>query len=164
MFSAILLMQKEKKYMIQGILFLVFFMGIYFLLDYLNGGYQEMAANFGWYLVVVNIFLNILMSAVSAFMMNLSTGLVKLTGKEGKGTFLSSIAIFFGMMTYGCTPCVIAFFATIGLTLSIAVLPLAGLPYKLISLVILGLGYLWLVYEINHVKCKVNIPNEKEAE
>lgn len=164
MFSTILSMQKEKKYIIQGSIFLVFFLGIYFLLDHLNGGYTQMADEFGVYLVVVNIFLNILMSVVSAFMMNLSTGLVKLTGKEGKGTFLSSVAVFFGMMTYGCTPCVIAFFATIGLTISIAVLPLAGLPYKLISLLILGIGFIWLKYEINHVKCKVNIPTEKEVE
>ncbi len=164
MFKTILEMQKEKKYIIQGSIFLLMFLGIYFLLDHLNGGYILMVENYGIYLVVVNILLNIVMSFVSAFMMNLSTGLVKLTGKEGKGTFLSSIAIFFGMLTYGCTPCVIAFFATIGLTFSIAVLPLAGLPYKFISLFILGIGYLWLKYEINHVKCKVQVSNDEIAE
>lgn len=160
MFQSILQMQKTKRYIIQGIIFLAFFLVLYFLLDSLNGGYANMAEEYGVYLVVINITLNILMSAMSAFMMNLSTGLVKMTGKEGKGTFLSSIAVLFGMLTYGCTPCVIAFFATIGITFSIAVLPLAGLPYKFVSVALLIIGYFWLVYEINHVKCKV--PTKEE--
>lgn len=163
MFNTILAMQKERKYIIQGSIFFILFLGLYSLLDYLNGGYQEMAENYGWYLVVMNIFLNFLMSSISAFMMNVSTGLLKLTGKEGKGTFLSSVSVFFGMLTYGCTPCVISFFATIGITFSVAVLPLAGFPYKLISLALLGLGFIWLRYETNHVKCKVNLPETKET-
>ncbi len=163
MFSSVMAMQKQKKFIIQGLIFLTFFLVIYFMLDQLNGGYALMAENYGIYLVVLNIFINILMSLASAFMMNLSTSLVKLTGKEGKGTFLSGIAVFFGMLTYGCTPCVIAFFATIGITLSIAVLPLAGLPYKLISVLLIGLGFIWLRYEINHVKCKIPAKDENEA-
>ncbi|MBU0996600.1 MAG: hypothetical protein KKE16_00980 [Firmicutes bacterium] len=163
MFNTVIEMQKQKKYIIQGSIFLGFFLVIYFLLDRLNGGYALMVENYGVYLVIINILINIFMSFASAFMMNLSTALVKLTGKEGKGTFLSSIAVFFGMLTYGCTPCVIAFFATIGITLSIAVLPLAGLPYKLISVLIIVLGFIWLRYEINHVKCKIPTKDENEA-
>lgn len=163
MFNTVIEMQKQKKYIIQGSIFLGFFLVIYFLLDRLNGGYALMVENYGVYLVIINILINIFMSFASAFMMNLSTALVKLTGKEGKGTFLSSIAVFFGMLTYGCTPCVIAFFATIGITLSIAVLPLAGLPYKLISVFIIVLGFIWLRYEINHVKCKIPTKDENEA-
>lgn len=162
MFKTAMAMQTQKKYIIQGAIFVTFFLIIYFLLDYLNGGYSLMTENFGMYLVVINIVINIAMSLMSAFMMNLSTALVKLTGKEGKGTFLGSFAVFFGMLTYGCTPCVIAFFATVGITLSIAVLPLAGLPYKLISVAIIILGFIWLRYEINHVKCKV--PNIQDEE
>jgi len=159
MFKTILEMQKEKKYIIQGTIFLILFLILYFLLDHLNGGYSLMIDEYGVYLVIINVFLNLLMSLISALMMNLSTGLLKLTGKEGKGTFFSSISVLFGMLTYGCTPCVITFFATIGVTLSIAVLPLAGLPYKFISLAILFIGFFLLKYEINHVKCK--IPNSK---
>lgn len=164
MYSEILAMQKQKRYLIQGAIFFAFFMVIYFLLDGLNGGYTSMAEEYGVLLVVVNIVLNLAMSLMSAFMMNLSTGLMKLTGKEGKGTFLSSVAILFGMLTYGCTPCVIAFFATIGLTISIAVLPLAGLPYKFISVLLIVIGFFWLKYEINHVKCKIPSKDTKETE
>lgn len=155
MFKTILAMQKQKKYIIQGIIVFVVFMVLYITLDSLNIGYQAMIDEYGLYLVIINMVLNIVMASISAFMWNVSTGLVKLTGKEGKGSFVSGIAYLFGLLTYGCTPCVIALFATIGLTFSVAVLPLAGLPYKFIALLILGLGLLWLIYESNHVKCKV---------
>ena len=114
-----------------------------------------MLEEYGVLLVISNILLNITMAFISAFMWNVSTGLVKLTGKEGKGSFVSSFAVIFGMLTYGCTPCVIAFFSTIGITFAVAVLPLAGLPYKLLALVLLIIGFFWLKYEANHVKCKV---------
>lgn len=155
MFKTILSMQKEKRYIIQGAIVFVLFSVMYFLLDSLNLSYSEMIAKYGLYLVIANVFLNLFMAALSAFMWNISTGLVKLTGKEGKGSFFSGIAYIFGLLTYGCTPCVIAFFSTIGLTFSVAVLPLAGLPYKFISLALLLVGLIWLVYETNHVKCKV---------
>jgi len=155
MFKTILAMQKEKKYIIQGVIVFILFMVLYFTLDSLNIGYRNMIDDFGVYLVVVNVVLNIIMSLTSAFMWNVSTGLVKLTGKEGKGSFFSGIAYVFGLLTYGCTPCVIALFSTIGLTFSVAILPLAGLPYKFIALALLALGLLWLIYETNHVKCKI---------
>lgn len=155
MFQTILLMQKEKKYIIQGMIVLVLFLGIYTLLDYLNIGYKAMLDEYGLLLVVGNILLNIIMAFITAFMWNISTAMVKLTGKEGKGTFVSSFAVLFGMLTYGCTPCVIAFFSTIGITFAVAALPLAGLPYKLIALVLLIVGFFWLKYESNHVKCKM---------
>ncbi|MDY0317298.1 MAG: hypothetical protein RBQ64_01815 [Candidatus Izemoplasmatales bacterium] len=155
MFAIILSMQKEKKYIIQGLIVFIVFMVLYTLLDFLNIGYDGMLEEYGILLVIGNILLNITMAFVSAFMWNVSTGLVKLTGKEGKGSFVSSFAVIFGMLTYGCTPCVIALFSTIGITFAVAVLPLAGLPYKLLALVLLIIGFFWLKYEANHVKCKV---------
>jgi hypothetical protein len=155
MFKTILMMQKEKKYVIQGSVFFVLFLGLYILIDQLNIGYTQMVLDYGIYLVIGNVLLNIFMAGISAFMWNISTGLVKLTGREGKGSFMSGFAVLFGMLTYGCTPCVIAFFSTIGITFAVATLPLAGLPYKLIGLLLLILGFLWLRYEANHVKCKI---------
>ena len=155
MFQTILSMQKEKKYIIQGIIVFVLFLGLYTLLDYLNIGYGPMLEEYGIVLVGANILLNLIMAFTSAFMWNISTALVKLTGKEGKGSFMSGFAVIFGMLTYGCTPCVIAFFSTIGITFAVAALPLAGFPYKLLALLLLVLGFLWLMYETNHVKCKI---------
>jgi fatty acid desaturase len=148
-------MQKERKYIIQGSVFFVLFLGLYILVDQLNIGYTQMIIDYGIYLVIGNVLLNIVMAGISALMWNVSTGLVKLTGREGKGSFMSGFAVLFGMLTYGCTPCVIAFFSTIGITFAVATLPLAGLPYKLIGLLLLLLGFFWLRYEANHVKCKI---------
>ena len=155
MFKTILLMQTQKRFIIQGIITFIIFLVLYFVLDYLNISYTDMINDYGLFLVIINIFLNIFMSALSAFMWNISTGLVKLTGREGKGSFASGLAYLLGLLTYGCTSCVIAFFSIIGITFSVAVLPLAGLPYKLLALVLLGIGLAWLIYETNHVKCKV---------
>ena len=163
MFSMILQAQKEKKYIIQGSILFGLFLVLYFVLDYLNLSYTEMISNYGAYLVVVNILLNIVMAFISAFMWNISTAMVRLNGKEGKSSLVPGLAYLFGMLTYGCTPCVIAFFSVIGLTFSVAVLPLAGLPYKLIALALLIIGFFWLKYEANHVRCKVKInPNDDE--
>ena len=155
MLRTVIEMQKQKTYLISGIAFFSFFMVIYYMLDRLNGGYIEMKVEYGLYLVIINILLNVIMALTSATMMNFSTAFLSLSGKEGKGTFFGNIAVFFGMLTYGCTSCVVAFFAAIGITLSVAVLPLAGLPYKLIAFVILMIGFGWLVLEIKKGKCKV---------
>ena len=155
MFKTIFAMQRQKKFIIRGIIVFIMFIILYFMLDRLNMDYSKMIDDYGLYLVIINILLNIIMAALSAFMWNISSGLVELTGREGKGSFVSGFAYIFGLLTYGCTPCVIAMFSTIGLTFSIAVLPLAGLPYKFVALGLLILGLFWLIYETNHVKCKI---------
>ncbi len=162
MFSLAFSMQKERRYVIQGSIFFVVFLVIYGLLDYLNVGYGKMLETYGLALVVFNIVLNVIMAGLSAMMMNLSTIFFRLNSKEGKGTFMSVFAMLFGMMTYGCTPCVIAFFATVGITFSVAVLPLAGLPYKLVSLLLIAAGFLWLRYEMNHARCRIDTTSENK--
>ncbi|MDD4184859.1 MAG: hypothetical protein WC251_03240 [Candidatus Izemoplasmatales bacterium] len=162
MLRAALDLMRQKRYIIGSIIVWITFFIIYYLLDYLNGGYRLMVENYGMALVILNIFINVVMTSASAFMMSLSTAYVKLSGKEGKGTFFGSIAVFFGMLTYGCTSCVVAFFATIGITFSVAVLPLAGLPYKLIALVLVLVGMIWLIYEVKRGKCRV--PKTKKIE
>jgi len=155
---------RQKKNIIAAIIFWLLFFAIYYLLDHLNGGYLSMAETYGIGLVVVNVIINVVMASASAFMMSLSTAYVKLSGKEGKGTFFGSIAVFFGMLTYGCTSCVVAFFATIGITFSVAVLPLAGLPYKLIALVLVILGMVWLILEVKRGRCRVKKSKTNERE
>jgi hypothetical protein len=147
--------QKERKYILLFLLYSAVFLFIYFILDSLNGGYSKMIEDYGLYLVIINIVINIGMSLFSAHMFNLSSAMVDLTKKEGKGTFMTMFSVLFGILTYGCTSCVIAFFAVIGITFSVAVLPLAGLPYKLASVLLLMLGYLWLRREIKHTQCKL---------
>lgn len=146
---------KTKKYIIQTLIFAIVFIVLYIAIDYLNISYSQMIIEYGWYLVIINILLNIVMALLSGMLMSLSSIMVEIKGKEGKGASLGFISILFGMLTYGCTSCVIAFFAGIGIAFSVVALPLAGLPYKLISLtlVLLGLGY--ILYEIKNGKCKI---------
>jgi len=159
MLAAAIQLQKTKKYIIQGILFFSFFILIYTLIDGLNMSYSNMILEYGIYLVVINILLNIVMSFLSALLMNLSTAMVVLKGKEGKGSTFGFFSIIFGIFTYGCTACVIAFLASVGIAFSVIALPLAGLPYKLISFVLIVIGLIWVTKEIQNGKCKVEISN-----
>ena len=144
-----------KKSILQSLLFFIIFMTIYTLIDRNNISYTDMAQSYGSYLVYTNISLNIVMALLSSLMLILSTANASLKGKESVGSNLSFVSVFFGILTYGCTPCVIAFFGSIGIAFSVAILPLAGLPYKLISLLLIVIGLIWTYYEIKHGKCKV---------
>jgi hypothetical protein len=157
MFKEALKLIKQTKYIVQGLLFFAVFMAIFTILDGLNMTYSDMAIAYGLYLVVLNITVNIMMALGSAFLMNLSTAMVILKGKEGKASTFGSLSVLFGILTYGCTSCVIAFFASVGIAFSVAVLPLAGFPYKLISLVLISIGLYWMYRELEHGKCNVNL-------
>lgn len=157
MFQQALQLQKTPKYMIQGFILFILFMVIYTVVDGLNMSYETMAIEYSELLVGVNISINVLMSLGSAALMNLSTAMVVLKGKEGKASTFGSISVLFGILTYGCTSCVIAFFASIGIAFSVAVLPFAGLPYKLISVLLIVIGLIWMYREIEHGVCKVNL-------
>ena len=82
--------------------------------------------------------------------------ILKQVGKEVKGSNVSIFAVLFGMLTYGCTPCVISFFAAIGISFTVITLPWAGLPYKLISLLILIFG-LWFSNKQQKKFCEVKL-------
>jgi hypothetical protein len=157
MFSEALKLQKSPKYLLQGVIFFVLFIVIYTVVDGLNMSYEEMSLTYSPLLVIVNIVINLLMSLGSALLMNLSTAMVVLKGKEGKASTFGSFSVLFGILTYGCTSCVIAFFASVGIAFSVVVLPLAGLPYKLISILLIIIGLIWMYREIEHGICKVNL-------
>ena len=145
----------HKKTILQTLIFFTVFMVIYTLIDSNNLSYPLMAEQFGMVLVLVNISLNILMASLSALLLSLSTIMAQLKGKESMSSNLSFVSVLFGVLTYGCTPCVIAFFSSIGIAFSVIALPFAGLPYKFISLGLIVIGLIWTYYEIEHGKCKV---------
>jgi hypothetical protein len=130
-------------------------MFIYTLVDSFNMSYEAMNLEFGLGLVITNITLNIIMALLSMFMLGLTSAQFDLSGKESNGSNLSIASVFFGILTYGCTPCVIAFFAAIGISFSVIALPFAGLPYKFISLAILLIGLLWVIRSIQKTTCKI---------
>lgn len=135
-------------------LFLVFSV-IYFMIDNLNLNYNEMIKEFGLWLVLVNVILNLIMSALSSYMVVLSDKVLNEKGIKTKGDSMSIISILFGILTYGCTPCVISFLAVFGISFSVIALPFAGLPYKFISLALILLGILILNRELKRNNCSV---------
>lgn len=162
MFKDAILLIRKRKYIVQFSLFTAVFLLLYFMIDYLNISYVDMTHQYGLFLVIINIFLNLIMATFSGLLMHLSTAMVQLKGNEGKGSTFGFISVLFGVLTYGCTSCVIAFFASIGIAFSVIALPLAGLPYKLISLLLIGIGLIWLRYELNHGTCKVKLKKEDQ--
>lgn len=113
---------------------------IFTLLDILNMPYIKMFQTYGIGLVIINIGLNLLMSLLMVKMFTTSETLLSQFGIKSKGEYVSFSSIIFGLFTYGCAPCIITILSSIGITFSVVVLPLAGLPYKLISLVLLVIG------------------------
>ncbi|MDE8321440.1 hypothetical protein PT234_06070 [Erysipelothrix rhusiopathiae] len=158
MFNEALQKLKSSRSLMKLALFSIFFLAIYTLIDSFNLSYREMILEYGMYLVIINVFINLLMALLSGLLMVLNTIMVDLKGIESKGANLSFVSILFRILTYGCTPCVIAFFANIGIAFSVMALPLAGLPYKLLSLVLILLGLVWTRYEINNTTCKIKAP------
>lgn len=147
--------QIKLKYLLQDSAFFIFFFGFYTYLDYLNLPYAQMAEDYGLFLPILNIIINLIMATLSALMLGLTSAQLALTGKESQAANVSFISVFFGFLTYGCTPCVIAFFAAIGISFSVMVLPWAGFPYKVISLVLVIGGFLWVLYQLRHASCEI---------
>jgi hypothetical protein len=159
MFEETLALVKTKKYIIRSLAFFGFFLVIYTMLDGFNMSYQQMQLEYGSILVIVNIGINLLMAGSTALLLSLSTANVELKGKDTKGSNLGFLSVLFGVLTYGCTSCVITFFASIGIAFSVIALPLAGLPYKLLSLLLILVGLWWTKREISHGLCKVSYSN-----
>jgi MFS family permease len=160
MLTMVLQKQKEKKFILMNIAFLLFFVTLYTTIDFFNMSYVEMANQFSIWLVIANVFINILMAVLSTIMLAFSSAQFDLTGKESKASNLSFISVLFGILTYGCTPCVISFFAAVGITFGVIALPWAGFPYKLISLAILLLGTIWIIHRLTKTTCKFPFQNK----
>lgn len=160
---------KEKKYIIQGIIFFIIFLGLYFILDYLN--YREAAKEFNtpsvtW--VLVNAFLNIIMAFFSMLLMNLSTVMVEMKAVD-RGSNFGFISIIFGIFTYSCTSCVVIFLSALSITfVPTAIFPFIGVwhgfLYKLLSLALIGVGFALVLHNIARGKCKVHLKKLQKQE
>lgn len=135
-------------------MFLISFLAINFTMDYLNLPYTQMYVQYGIGLILLNVVLNIIMSLITALTLTISVINIKIQGKDTKSSSVNFFSVLFAVMTYGCTSCVISFLAIFGISYSVALLPLAGLPYKLITLLILVAGLAFTRYELNK-PCKV---------
>lgn len=164
MINYALLKLKERKYIIQGLIFFTIFLFLYLILDYLNvRDLDDLPSNL-WF--SSNVLLNILMAFLSAILMNLSTVMVVLKSSGERSANLGFFSVLFGILTYGCTSCVVTFFAAIGISFSPTIFPfigvLNGMIYKFLSLGLILLGLSLVLYNINKGTCKVKIKKEKK--
>ena len=155
MLSYALKKQTTPKFLALNAFYFFFFLGIYTLVDSFNMSYSQMAITYGPFLPLVNIGLNIIMAALSMGMLGLTSAQFDFSGKESIGANLSFGSVLFGILTYGCTPCVISFFSAVGISFSVAVLPFAGLPYKFISLMLIIIGFVWILWSVQKTTCKI---------
>lgn len=150
---------KTKKYIIQGIIFFTIFFFLYLVLDYLN--VREMTKTPSTIWLVSNILLNVVMGLSSALLMNLSTIMVELKAGSDRGGNFGFFSVLFGVFTYGCTSCVVAFFTAIGISFSPTIFPfihvLDGMLYKFLSLLLVGVGLFIVIWNIEKGKCKVKL-------
>ncbi|MCF7925115.1 MAG: hypothetical protein K9L26_01085 [Candidatus Izimaplasma sp.] len=147
---------RPKYIILQSALF-VFFLGLYVFLDFEgNISYQVMINEFGLFVTVAHFVLNIIIAIASAIMVSYSIIGFSFTKKEVSGSsavpFLSFI---FGLLTFGCTPCVVAFLSAVGIAFTPVILPNGNLPFKLMATAFVLIGMFWVLYTIKHTTCKI---------
>ena len=135
----------------------ILFLGLYTFLDFEgNTNYSVMTETFGIAIVIIHILINILIATLSSIMVAFSIINYNLTKVEPKGSnAIPFFTFIFGLLTFGCTGCVVAFFSAVGIAFSPIILPAGNLLWKLAALGLVILGFIWIMYSIEHTKCKV---------
>ena len=137
-------------------LFILFF-GLYTFLDFEgNTNYVVMTDNFGLTIVLIHIIINLLIALLSSIMVGFSIMNYNLTKVEPKGSnAIPFLTFIFGLLTFGCTGCVVAFFSAVGIAFSPIILPAGNLLWKLAALGLVIIGFLWIMYSIENTKCSI---------
>ena len=135
----------------------ILFFGLYVFLDFEgNTNYTIMTEDFGIGIVSIHIIINILIAILSSVMVIFSIINFKLTKIEPKGSnAIPFFTFIFGLLTFGCTGCVVAFFSAVGIAFSPIILPSGNLLWKLLALLLVTIGFIWIMYSIEHTKCKI---------
>ena len=157
MLQSVLSEARTKKYIIYFVGSFLLFFGLYVFLDFEgNTNYSVMKDEFGMFIVSIHIFINILIALLSSIMVVFSIINYKLTKIEPKGSSaIPFLTFIFGLLTFGCTGCVVAFFSAVGIAFSPVVLPSGNLIWKLAALLFVIIGFTWIMYSIEHTKCKI---------
>lgn len=148
---------KTKKNMLMFVLLFLFFLGLYIFLDFEgNTNYSNMIANFGGTITTIHIMINVIIAILSSIMVGFSIINYRLTQTEPTGSnAIPFFTFIFGLLTFGCTGCVVAFFSAVGIAFTPIILPNANLLWKLGALLLVIIGFVWIMYSIKNTKCKV---------
>ncbi|QMS84207.1 hypothetical protein [Candidatus Xianfuyuplasma coldseepsis] len=139
-----------------GALFVIF-MSLYVFLDFEgNTNYIIMTNNFGLGITLIHILINGIIAVLTSIMVGFSIINYKLTNVEPVGSnAIPFVTFIFGILTFGCTSCVVAFLGAIGIAFTPLILPNGNLLWKVLALLIVVLGFIWIMYSIQHSKCKI---------
>lgn len=148
---------KSRNNILLFIALFILFFGLYVFLDFEgNTNYQVMTSNFGLGIVIVHVFINVIIGFLSATMVTFSIINYRLTKVEAIGSnAIPFVTFLFGILTFGCTSCVVAFLSAIGIAFTPLVLPSGNLIWKIVALLFVLAGFLWIMYSIEHTKCKL---------
>lgn len=157
MMTLILEKSKERNNIIMYILLFMFFFGLYVFLDFEgNTNYSVMIENFGIFTVSIHILINVIIATLSSLMVGFSIINQRMTSVEPKGSnAIPFLTFIFGLLTFGCTGCVVAFFTSVGIAFTPVILPAGNMLWKVLALLFVIIGFLWITYSINKIKCKV---------
>lgn len=148
---------KQQNNIFLMIILFVGFFALYVFLDFEgNTNYQLMTSTFGIGITITHIFINMLIAFLSSVMVTFSIINYKLTKIEPKGSnAIPFLTFIFGLLTFGCTSCVVAFLSAVGIAFSPLVLPNGNLLWKLAALLFVIFGFIWVMYSIQNTKCKI---------
>jgi len=151
-------LKHRKNWILLPILFL-FFLGLYIFLDFEgNTNYRVMTDNFGIGIVSIHILINIIIAVLSSIMVTFAIINQRLTKIDPKGSnAIPFLTFIFGLLTFGCTGCVVAFFTSVGIAFTPIILPAGNMLWKVLALVFVIAGFIYVMYTIEHTKCKIKV-------
>jgi multisubunit Na+/H+ antiporter MnhF subunit len=148
--QAILQQHKQPKSLLINLGFFLTFLLIYVLLD-INGNesYANLLALEGMTTLVLHILFTILLSVASSVVMTWSYLSIQLFKKDNVVTNIPFLGVAIGFLTFGCTPCVVAFLSIFGITFVPLILPMANLLFKVLTLILIVISGALTWYFVN---------------
>ncbi len=152
---------RQKKYVLYGAGLFIIILGLYVFLDFEgNTNYTLMIQEFGALTVSIHILINMIIAILTTRMLLFSAINYNINKTEPVGSnAIPFLAWIFGLLTFGCTGCVVAFFSAVGIAFTPIILPAGNMLWKVAALVLVILGYIWIMYSIQNSKCKVKKAN-----
>lgn len=157
MLTAVKQEARSKQNLLLFVLLFFVFTALYVFLDFEgNTNYSVMTANFGIGITLLHIVMNLIIAVLSSIMVGFSIINYRLTKQEPVGSNAIPFASFiFGLLTFGCTGCVVAFLSAVGIAFTPLILPNGNLLWKFAGMVFVLIGFLWIMYSIQNTKCKI---------
>ena len=157
MLKAVMVKQLEKRELLVSGLTLAFIAGIYVWFDVMAfGSYAGMRTALSGPAFASHIFINFLLALTTATMISAARMHLKVAGFEPRGaTAVPVFSFVFALFTFACTPCVIAFFAALGLAFTPLVLPAGNLLWKVVLLALLTAFLFYYLVRISKGVCRI---------